>query len=599
MTLPLVGEISYSVGSDTYSFGSFAKSRLRMDPVPSRSRTTTRGVKYTLTVDDIVFSAGGVASIAEEMGNWTRILTTRCGRLIYSGRGHDLDVNNPSGTVRDIGGSEGLGPIPHLSEMKPLSGSSALAAKVSWSCSTIIPICDGTTVYTGHASDFSYEIGWHIDDGGRQTRTITGIVEYPVTRLNNQRKPTDQADAYRDRIENAFPMIPGFKRTRDFKLSDDRRTEAFTYVDREVAPTAFQVGIEEWHGEQSTRSTMAQGFKFYANRISTSFQVQRDKPKAIAWERFGAIVAARILEPLRRGGARAGLNDAITKGIEGGLMPLELDVRDTLNSQEVSFSFSYKHTSSPVAFLSACGMWDPLPNGKWEDWHKGAAGGVARERGYVGMAYSAASDAIIDLCAVADNGAIAPPQPFKWKLPPVPRIVVQPGAGLIPPPKPKGQVKGFRESRPPRELSFLAYEAHLRFTSSAGIARHKPLHYAPTVLAFADVTDKNVKTHLQQGSAPPDVLQSVSSPTSTVILYGSAVRAGYAVVPPKLVEVGGVRATLVSEDIDNAEIGNGGGVPIFGGRWQCVYLLQQTPMGNIPVPEHQFFTESKEGPDRV
>lgn len=567
--------VSYTTEYGTYTFGAFCSSRLAINPLPSKDGRGNKGVEYTLHVDDYVVSPNGTDSIADEMDDWEKILTTRCGRLRYQNRGHDLDVNNPAGTVRDIGGRDGLGPIPKLSEFRTMGGQAAFAAKVSWSCTTTIPKCAANTVYQGRPMDLGFEVTWRIDDGGVSTRVISGWVEIPVFRLYGIRVGSDQADAYRPKVIDGFPMLPGFTRNTNWKLSADRKTDTFTIVDAERDPNYFQVGMERWRGTHETHSAFAYPFGFvtYGNTISASFTVQRDKHKSLAWKRFGALVASRIAP--RKPLVGVDLFRAVKTAVgERTVIPQDLRVTDSLDSKEVNFTFSYTHISSPHTFLADAGMWEPIPNADWDAWKKEARNGAANERGYMQLGWKREWDAWLDLCS-DKKAPIVPPDAAAERAGPV-------------------KIEGAKIARfkPPKpEESFMAYEAHLRFVGTASIARHKPLHYAPAGLATVHEHDVNSKTHLQQGSAPSDVLQSVGSPTCDVILTGSAVRAGYAVVPPKLISVGGVAAQLIHEDIRNAEIGNGGGIPIFGGRWRCVYMLPATPTGNIPVPKNPLSAE--------
>jgi hypothetical protein len=587
VTLPALGTISYSTPSDTFTFGPYCRSHVSATPLPDRASRTTKAVKYVITVDDMVTAEDVSLDITVEMSHARKILSTRCGHLVYTGRGFgvldldELDINDPNDPqgIRDVGGHPGYGPVPEIIEFYPMGGMNAQAAKISWRVTTIIPECTGAK-YQNKPMDFSYEVDFHIDENGYTTRTISGQLEIPATRLGKARVPSDVADTYWFMVWDAIPMLPGFRRSHSRKLSLDKRTLSFTITDKELTPTAFQEGMDDWDGEHEIGSQFMQsGFKTWQNRLSANFRVQRDRTKKDAWDRFKLLLSTRLPKPGRDKNGRRRLN----------YVPMATTIRNRLNSQEISFSHSWAMQSSIDSFVFQGNQFVPIPAADWEAWRKSASGeggngvgGAANMRGYAKLVYKPEWDAIIDLCS---------PQPVRESPPDVPSKPKQPKLNITIPPSdinvPRfGNIKGDLAAREPpdADVSFLAYECHLEFVGEGGFARHKPVGYTTKAQAPVDSLDANVKTRFQQGSNPPDVLQSISAARCDVVLFGEAVRVGYAVVPPRLVEIGGVQAVQVHEQFQNVDLGNTGGLSIFGGRWAIAYMLDRVPAGNLAVP---------------
>jgi len=598
VTLPILGTISYSTPAGTFTFGPFCKSRVSINPLPDRAGRTTKAVEYTIHVDDIITPEQDIVDITTEMRRVKKILTARCGHLIYQGRGFglpedELDVNDPSGKgIRDVM----YGPVPKIGEFYPLGGLDAQAAKLSWSVTTVIPECSNAK-YQDQPMDFSYEVGFSVDENGYTTRSINGALEIPATRINGSRVPPDVADKYWELIWESLPMLPGFRRNHNHKSNLDKRVLTFSITDRELTPTAFQEGFDNWTGEHSIGSQLRDGgFAKWQNQLSATFTVSRNVDwsvgKKAAYDRFKLLTASRLPPPNKH-------------------TPLSYNIRNSLNSQDISFSVSWVKLNSALAIAAADNkVFVPVPAADWEKWRKAASGaegrpGAAAARGAAGLLYKLEWDAIIDLCSPQPPRQSPPEvndQPKKKgpileiKIPP------EPNGGNVGQPR-FGNVKNAGDlavRKPPKaEESFLHYECHLTFVGSGGVARHKPLHYATTAQASVDPLDSNIKTRFQQGSAPSDTLQTIGPATCEVVLHGQAVRAGYAVVPPKLIEIGGVAAVQVDERIDNFDFGNTGGLSVFGGRWAVTYLLDRVPGGAIQVPKNLLSPEDGSGVERV
>lgn len=586
MVMPALTQISYASTTDSYSFGPFAKSRVTATPVGDRAGRTTKATRYTIRVDDIVYASpsdDGFQDITNRMRRVKRILTTRCGHLIYAGRGFgtpdldELDVNDPSDPngIRDVA----YGPIPEIIEFFPLGGNAAMAAKIAWQVTTTVAEC-ADAKKTG-PMDFSYEVDWRIQQG-YTTRTITGQLEIPATRVNNARVPPDVADKYWEDVLAAMPALPGFKRDSNRKLNLDKRIISFTVTDQELEPSAFFGGADSWSGDHTTGSQMmGSAFAFWANTINATFKVTRDRKKEDAWDFFTLLLSGRIFNTGK-----------------GSYLPLSTQVREELNGQSVTLTHTWRVQSSIAKFLADTHLFADIKGADWQAWAKNKGGGVAgalAARGYMGLVYKPEWDAIIDLC---DKKTIAKPPPQvnppkdNFPKPPILFDLIRiPGVGqkikmdMVPAPK-FGNIKGDVAVRKPTSAadSFLAYECTLAFVATGGTARHKPLGYAPEASSFSDPLDANVKPRSQQGSTPSDTIQSIGPATCQVVLSGEAIRAGYAVVPPNLVSIGGVKATLDDEYFENVDLGNTGGLSVFGGRWVITYILDRVPDGNIPVP---------------
>lgn len=546
MSLPTLG----SVGYNGYFFSRFCRTRLTENPQSDRAGRTTKSVKYTLDVEDIVYPTVSIAEgIGDDMEELRRLLSEPCAELVYTGRGNDLQVNDPDLAIRDVA----YGPKPEVLDMQPLG--SDQACKIHFRVTTEIPECSGSAKY-GKPMDASYEVDFRVDRG-YTTRTITGYLEVAATRMNGARKPTIVADKFWETVWASLPMLPGFKRTHSHKLNADKRVMTYTITDQEQTPNYFMEGMDNWSGDQDTANEKQLSFFSFVNTLSASFTLQKGTPKITAWRRFGELVASRVPK---------------------GAIPWTLRVHDSLASQDTSFSFTWlKTASNMLKFLADCNMFDNIPKASWDAWRKGSTGGGGKSadpRGYAGLVYQPQWDAIIDLCV---------PNVF----PPLP-----PQGNIGEHPFGKIKVLGLNEIAPfmgeklSPESSWVAYQSRIEFAGMAGLARHKPLAAATSSIYSTVETHEEgtiPRSPFRQAGIPADDIQQVGSPSAYLTLSGGAVRAGYPVTPPRLLSVGGVTPLLDRPWFECGELFNNG-IPVFYGSWRMVYLLPSMPTGPIPIP---------------
>lgn len=81
------------------------------------------------------------------------------------------------------------------------------------------------------------------------------------------------------------------------------------------------------------------------------------------------------------------------------------------------------------------------------------------------------------------------------------------------------------------------------------------------------------------------VIQYLGAPVTRIFLRGKAMRVGYEVVPPTLLRYGGKRAFQVRRRFSQRIVGQSI-APIYYGEWDIEYIVRNTPVGLLPVPDN-------------
>lgn len=85
-----------------------------------------------------------------------------------------------------------------------------------------------------------------------------------------------------------------------------------------------------------------------------------------------------------------------------------------------------------------------------------------------------------------------------------------------------------------------------------------------------------------QGRVPQAIVQYARAGTTFFRLSGHAVRIGYRIAPPRLVDCAGQTPVLLSRYVKEEQVGNSGGVPIYGLVWELDYIIPLSPDGGVP-----------------
>lgn len=535
------GTISYN----DVTFGVHTKTHVQIRPVSDRARRVTTALEYRFDVSSYILAADMGDTSAEMTVNIRRALTQKGGNLVYSNWGFgDLNINAAGGAVRDIT----YGPHPELIDCTHFGPNNAWL--IRWTCTTTIPDqCANPNRSPNRPVFYNFEWDVSKDEHGYTVRTITGIAEIPTGQVAGVAKVDNVADNLWFNIYSQIPIPDGFQRRDQRHLDDSKRQLTFTIVDTEKPRNGFVAGFTEWSGQQDVSTSLAEGgFVEYVNNLSATYRLARDKPKSLAMQHFQQLIKSRV--------------DHKAAKFRTALIPLSFRVSDKLNTDEVSFSFSWMLTvPSKAQALAASGLWEPIPNGKWEDWRKSVGNTAAHPQGNAKLYFDPNSDAIISLCSAAAVPSVAPGAAPKDTGTPTPTVTITDS-----------------------DEFYAFYECWLTHTGTNNIVFHHALGDAPpTGYQFTEEA-VGYKIPLSQGVIPKDVVQSVGAGTCYFYLTGRAIRAEHPITAPTLLSVGGQKTYLVRPWFSQKKQARFG-KSIYAAQWNHLYRTAGTPGGSdMPVP---------------
>jgi hypothetical protein len=566
-------------GSCSYNgwdFSLFSKTTVTVKPVLDSAKRTLSYNEHLVEVEDIIVPQSGESDVEDLVSTARRLLTARGGQLTISGKAYALDVNNPSGKVRDVAN----GPVCEVVELRPIG--SRMAWQLRWRCTVHIPECSQAR-YSG-ISEFTHSWNVSIDEDGYTVRSISGRLVIALTTLASggagRRRPPDDADAYFERVVAALPPVENFRRSTTRNMSPDRRTLDFSIVDREMEPSAFLPGITQWTGSQEVHRDSSAWFRHTVS-FRGDYTLAKGAAKTVAVTHFVQLVKSRQ--------ARLSRDDWP--------LPLELTVRDELHSRKVSLIYRmlFASNADPQKALEQAGMWLPVPDASWPAWARSMRASVLHARGSARIYFNREQDLLIDLC---DSD----------------RLGTQ-GARSLSAAFGGGRVAELHATPPPANRSWIFYEGILQALADDGVTvlrtlplaslenpaagtRARDLVAAPPEGSqlqrrTGDSTDlRNTGAHLvnARGSnvtVPPRGdntvhLQRRTGPLVRVRLVGRAIRWGWPIAPPRLLGALGAQATLENPVLMQKVGSLISGVPLVGCSWADTYVLQGARSGLLP-----------------
>ena len=370
-------------------------------PVRDASGRTFTNLEFTLTVSMELDASkdGGRANAA-----MLNLLMQPAAELIYSGHGTGGDMTVNLNFAADVK----WGPFPTEARLVPqgVNGASKLIWSVQWS--TLI--CADAKWSGPFPLEFCWRAGYHIDESGLTTRTISGFVAVPATRFAPaDRRLPQTADVLREAITP--PLLPGFRRCvpGDFEFDYAKTRCDFQFVDAEFPGNIPPPGVIEGSLEYALNQQPGQPYLWYAT-ISASYELARGMPASAAWTPFYLLIAQEkaAIAGARGGGGLAGaiggainvVGRAVTKVV---VMPWQFSMTNPnfYGKPTVRLSAVLKITVATLPLLLArAGLWRPLPNSNWSRWAAAIPAHLS-PRGTAGLVLRAGDDAITDLCAPA------------------------------------------------------------------------------------------------------------------------------------------------------------------------------------------------------
>lgn len=501
------------------------------------------------------------------------------GHLIFDGKGFGrrIEVNNPSGGMRDVD----FGPKPQLLAWSPIGDN--LACEVEWAVKVHIPHCYREDIRTTGLMAFNYGISWATDTQGMTTRTIMGSYEIASTlplgkRARENRKLVDTADAYWDQIGRQFSIPIGFQRSVSRQLSENKKAMQFTLTDTEIQTNnPYPDGVTNIDATHSVN--WARGDKMKArNTISARITMRPYKNGSWAWAIFVQLVRQRMWWAIANSGTWVIL--------EG------LSASEAIFGFTHSFSASYRFLTSIPNLIRFTGLWQPIGT-NWSRWSMTLSKCVD-SRGWANLKHSVNQESIYDLCGgslsrVGDQGA----KPFLWTTPPVVNFLVN----RVPPPNKSWKrydvtvVPGRdndvarqgvnqppqRQGKQKNDGAFDWNDGNKQPGGVTGSSASK-MQSASVPTAYGGGASSAVPNPSTQNGID-DIIHRTGLGQHTFRYIGVAERVGWEIPRQHLDYIGGQPTTEVSNRWAMRVIGNYLGVPVYQAMWVIDYVLPNAPAG--------------------
>ncbi len=540
---PAVGELTYN----GFTFDGSAKITVETTIVRDEADRTPIYSRHQINVQAVVTSDAAPTGDTDEQLEDIRCKLTKDGeKLVFIDKGFGQDIKVNMGKMWDVK----FGPKPLMLGWRPIGSSQTVA--VNWQVVTHIPDCCGDQRFQGVMA-INYEVDYKYDERGDLARTISGYIEIAMTRRGE--KIPDNADLYRRQFQP--PVILGFKRTQDWRLSKDKRRISFSINDTQIAsPNPYPTSIVKVSGKHRVRwaykgpATIA-GF---VNTLNVTAERRRGVSAAKPWAEFLKILFSRR-------------NYQDTLGMR--TMLKELEVEEDLYGWPASFRASWwtLNVLNGVAALNKialnditikAGLWRPLSL-DWSEWAISMGNTMYNAYGNTGIHYGAQNDVIIDLCTPA-KATLKPRQ-----------------TGQYPP---QGDfLQSITNPKPPPAISWLKFNSALTIGKNNPVAQHGILQDPVTDNAGDNIVNPQPFSGGQGHGAfadEDDVIQEGGVPKNSVWFHGNALRFGHTIPRPKIIQVGGQKAIEKKAIFTNQVLGVFFGQPLYSASWLVQYIVKNT-----------------------
>lgn len=561
------------------------------------------------------------------------VLQKPAGTLIIEGHGLGYWPVNLL-TFRDVV----WGPKPQIVSQKVVG--SDKVTELTWRVQFGVMTCaDGLSV--GELMEWCFTLGFSIDRTGYTTRKYSGHARIPQTRKTAfTRTLADTVDNYREQI--VPPLITGFRRvSQNYELSYDKCRIDFTIVDEQMGPNALPVKIIEAdasHGYSTVGTPAGARWLFH---LEATYELMQGYTADNAIAAFSAMLTDR-LNDARRMVKKAGLVGAGFPLAPGGPV-----AGDTLIPIPWGFSVSeptiFGHTKakfSAAYLISGCGLseifrtgglWNPVPKlggagfgiTSPDDWlryvYYGFAGGTPPlgPRGYLGLKMRLSDDGIVDLCGSNPSVTVASPPNKYVSSTPGPGPGSSSGStgfppGYAPPTNPPANQLYQQQLQqvvpvPNAQQSWIWFENDpIIYPRDMGVVVGRTLPQSPltpsqvtsqsqqawNVMAGVEAVGNGQNTNpfppaarVMAQDPGATFVQQRCSPELCVSIVGSALRAGYTIPVPELVQFAGLNPIYIGgpSDFFTQSIVKNAGIPIVNAQWKLTYLLSGPGTGPMPI----------------
>lgn len=287
--LPDIGVLSYA----GCTFSPLFDTSLSGNLVKDNAGRTVKFTELTLSADGYITMPLGSSDINSTVAQMRRLLQTHGGRLVYKGRGYDIDTGvSGDGGARDVA----WGPEVKLIEFQPLGG--GLSAKVRWQC--VVRIYEASRPGTAGMLQFNYDTGVGYGEDGYSTITASGTVEIPLKRFNPATRTVSvTADDFRRQVEQSVMRGIDLGRfriiDRNFPLSRDKRTMEWSFKAEEKPYMDLPPDCTIARGSFSVRPAKSgMGLCLWLCTLRATYTVRADRARRTAWLAFLALLRLRM-----------------------------------------------------------------------------------------------------------------------------------------------------------------------------------------------------------------------------------------------------------------------------------------------------------------
>lgn len=545
---------------------------------------TVMSATYTMTIAETIADATTTDPVILDK---IARLSRNAGRLRYKGRGFgDIELNR-GGLVAGLGKRDvKWGPITQNVTCEAVGAGKAV--RLTWTVEFTTVNCPDGLTHAGQILQFTYTVGYEIDRAGYTVRTYDASLTIAQTKKRVDSNILEKAAD--EHLEKMMPALPVQFRPESVsrRLSLDKCTLHLTVKHVQMPQAAPPDGCVDGSVEHSYSSD---GLYKWRGQISATYDLARvegDPAKAI--EAFFALVRDRVAE------ARKMICDVPAR--PGEPPPLRVPVvlvpthfgasePNVYGRKQVRLSLNY-HVSACTfgELLRSGGLWRPfseMAGAKgWKEWVASIPTALS-PRGHALLRFDPKEDALVDACVPGST-----PAPPKDKS----QVIV--GAK-----RPAGTLLTEAFPPPSREASWLAYRSAIRVHVDTGVVLGKTLPTAPLSRALDSPTFNALAGMSTADGKAAGVFGSISgqiaAPSQTsgaafthqrtrpivyVTLSGQALRAGYQIPLPELVEVNGVRPVLIGQPWYQAGVVAETTVPIVRAEWSLTYAF--TEEGGVP-----------------
>lgn len=607
--------VAWGPSTETVSFS--------VRPNPDPARRTVMSATYTVTVRETIADTDPTDPVLLAK---IEKLTRPGGRLRYVGRGFgDLEINLAGDTQKDVSWG------PWTKEIVCAPVGAGRAVELTWTFEvTTVNCADGLTA-AGAVLAFSYTVEYAVDKDGYSTRNYEATLTIAQTRKRVDDKTLSAtADAHRDKIVPA--PLPGFRReSQSFRLSADKCTVTASVRDVQMPPNLPPAGVVDGSIEHSWQSLEL--FK-WAGSFGATYDIARDDGdpfqavehfRDLALKRIGAakkmvIDADAVAGIVAAGGGGGGFLGKFFGGAGAG-RPVVVYLRgasasepNVLGRTQVKLGIQYLAVGCSFSeILRSGGLWVPTDAvgttlGRWARWSK-TVPTLFSPRGQVGLRLDPKEDAIVDACVPGATPVTQGQQTSLANTPPgIFGSVASAGAAVLAGGAARSLFGAF--PAPTAENSWIEYKCFSEIRSDTGRVLGSTLPTDPLTQQRStggawDVT-KGVPAGPPPNSSPFPPLDGITGrasggggafvhqrtrPTLYVTISGYALRGGFDIPVPELVEVNGTAPVLVGTPVFRTGIAAHTQVPIVYATWSLTYAFveeQGVTTRGIPTPPNPY-----------